>query len=559
MKIQLISKIAAGFALALTLGSCADEWNDHYDVTQSGDAATLWQAIEQDSQLSNFATVLKATGYDKTLASSQVLTVFAPTNDHFSAEQAQQLIAQFNEQNMGANKRNLEDNQTMKEFVRNHIALFNRSVIEGKTETIKLLNGKYVQLSPEMVGNSHLLNGNELYANGLLFKIDAPTNYIPNLFEALTKTEGTDSVGAFFESYNKYYFDASQSVEGNINEQGQTEYLDSVKVLMNAMMYNFGRLNNEDSSYVMVVPTNDEWNRLVAKYEPYYKYSPIVPKADSLTWAIPRQMVLWGSTFSKSFNHEWASMPDSAYSTNAKPFSYRMNEYGYDDVPYCVFDKPYDQGGIFNGATESTCSNGTLYVSDHWNIDPMHTFVYRVMAEGENTGNITDIEPTTTRNPEVVNVQRYNPFYDQISRHKFVQLLPAGKTVHSATFNIENTLSNMPYDLYVVFAPYEAADTAATEAQCLPTKVRCKLDYQDMEGKWLKKPIEYKNIITTPHIVDEKLIAEGVTFPACAFGSNIPQVKLTITCDVRNSEETKGIYTRNIFIDCIKLVPHIEN
>ena len=71
-----------GLALAaLTFVACADKWDDHYDSKGEGmNDASLWQAINENSNLSNFASVVKACGYDKALGSSQVFTVFAPTN-----------------------------------------------------------------------------------------------------------------------------------------------------------------------------------------------------------------------------------------------------------------------------------------------------------------------------------------------------------------------------------------------------------------------------------------------------------------------------------------------
>ncbi len=75
--------------------ACTDTWDDHYAEKTYG-AGTLMQAIEQDPTLTNFAEVLKATGYDATLSSSQVFTVFAPTNDKFTEADRDAVIAQYN-------------------------------------------------------------------------------------------------------------------------------------------------------------------------------------------------------------------------------------------------------------------------------------------------------------------------------------------------------------------------------------------------------------------------------------------------------------------------------
>jgi uncharacterized surface protein with fasciclin (FAS1) repeats len=87
MKRYNIYKKVLGLALAvLTFAACSDTWDEHYDRLGEGkNDASLWQAISQNSNLSNFAKVIQACGYDKALNSSQVFTVFAPTNEHFSA------------------------------------------------------------------------------------------------------------------------------------------------------------------------------------------------------------------------------------------------------------------------------------------------------------------------------------------------------------------------------------------------------------------------------------------------------------------------------------------
>ena len=76
---------------ALTFVACTDEWDNHYSPTTQA-SQSIWQEIQQNSELSNFARVVQATGYDAALSSSQVFTVFAPTNSAFSSEEADRLV-----------------------------------------------------------------------------------------------------------------------------------------------------------------------------------------------------------------------------------------------------------------------------------------------------------------------------------------------------------------------------------------------------------------------------------------------------------------------------------
>ena len=111
-KMSIISKMThtitvIGYCLlVIVTAACSDTWDDHYDGAAKGvQEGSLWQAIQQDSELSNFKSVIEACGYDKSLASAQVFTVFAPTNNCFSKEEADKLIAAYN-----AEKGKVDDN-----------------------------------------------------------------------------------------------------------------------------------------------------------------------------------------------------------------------------------------------------------------------------------------------------------------------------------------------------------------------------------------------------------------------------------------------------------------
>ena len=113
--------VGCGFAAALT--ACTDTWDEHYDGSIAGVyEGSLWESLKGNPELSNFASVVQACGYDKSLASSQVFTVFAPTNESFAKEEADARIAEYNQQK---GKVSDEDNTVIKEFVQNHIALYN--------------------------------------------------------------------------------------------------------------------------------------------------------------------------------------------------------------------------------------------------------------------------------------------------------------------------------------------------------------------------------------------------------------------------------------------------
>ena len=252
-----VALVTAVFACA----ACTDDWDEHYDAAVS-DSGTLWQAISSQDNLTNFTRVIQACGYDKTLNGSQTFSVFAPVDADFTSEQADELISSFNEQERNGVKD--EDNTVVRQFVQNHISLYSHPVSSLTNDSISMMNGKYKVLTQSMLGDSKLSSANHLYSNGVLFTLDKQVEYFPNVYEYLGLDGDVDSVYNFLNQYSVYKFDPDKSVAGGI-EDGLIVYLDSVTVLNNAIFNKYGLINNEDSSYLFLAPTNDEWNRMVAE------------------------------------------------------------------------------------------------------------------------------------------------------------------------------------------------------------------------------------------------------------------------------------------------------
>jgi len=101
MRIQIIL-----FTSILFIACSDDIWVKHYNAqSQLVSNSNLWATIESTPELSSFAKILKAHGYDKILSKSQAYTVFAPNN---------QALENLDTTNMDVEK----------ELIQNHIALF---------------------------------------------------------------------------------------------------------------------------------------------------------------------------------------------------------------------------------------------------------------------------------------------------------------------------------------------------------------------------------------------------------------------------------------------------
>ena len=561
--------------------SCTDTWDEHYQTGVMGEG-TLWEAIKNNQQLSNFARVIEATGYNKSLSSSQVFTVFAPTNDAFTDADANEVISQYQAELAKGLKG--EKNRAIKEFLMDHIALYNYSIAnESPDTTIRMMNGKYLGLTSNTFSGKQFTSTNTITGNGILFTLAEKADYIYNIFEYVKDDPDLDSVSNFLYmtepfQFHKIVFSPSASVPGDIIN-GQQHYLDSVTTTSNEILSYWleALLDEEDSFYYALMPTNKAWKEQYEKNAPLFQYDKQVLGRDSLMCLYPRVNILMGMQFSKTTNPLLGETEaiDSLMSPLAYPYYfYRKMRYGSFDIHPYQFDKPYTKpNGIFTDIKgKKVCSNGVILKTDNWKAKPSDTFLQQIVMEAENStsldslsGATPDAKPSWT----YTTVQPENPFYDEVSQHEYNTLIPANLMDMGVLLNFRNVLSNQKYDMYVVTVPATAGDTLATDK--LPTRFGVTLYYHDMEGKEVSKEVSDKDggdisydsstrkqtFLTDPTKVHEIHIGT-FEFPTCSYGLQEPQVKAYININVRSSDVNKGIYTRTLRIDCIKLVPHKE-
>jgi hypothetical protein len=318
----------------------------------------------------------------------------------------------------------------------------------------------------------------------------------------------------------------------------------------------------------MVAPTNEVWKTLVDEYSNYFIYAPEKGESevakrerDSLTYHMPRMAVVLGTVFSRTNNSD-AAIQDSALSVNATPYQYRKQTYGFDDVAYYQYLKPFAPGGVFYGTENITTSNGQVMKAATWNINKLQTFYQSIKIEAENiynqkedTTNVTTIDPLAT-----VRVPSSNPFYDKVSGNTYVEIAPVGPAAMPyAKFYLPNTYSNIPYDVYAVIAPAIAGDTLASEYQRKPNKIRVELEYTKADGTDAKTEVLVSSKETRPDVMDTILIKRGLTLPACSYGltgDKKPKAALKISNRATNAEaNTRKTHTKTIRVDCLILRP----
>lgn len=575
-----VGLMVCGVAAAIT--ACTDKWDEHYNSLGSGEVheGTLWQAIKADKNLSNFALVIESCDFAKSLNGSQMFTVFAPTNDSFTETEAKALIADYKtQQNAGVTE---DDNTVYKEFIQNHVALYNYSVSENTNDSIVLMNGKYAVLKSDNIDGVSFQTKNQLYSNGVLFVVKNKVSYMTNVFEYLRKDAELDSLRKFLYSgdlllsgrtYPRFYYKEFQptlSVAGSI-VNGKTQYLDSVFRQENELFDYLGILNSEDSSYTMVAPTNELWDSLQAEYSSYFNYPSRVSKRDSMIYTNTGLAILRGTTFSSTFNSEEA-LQDSALSVNAlKNYTYRVAAWGL-PFEYYQYYMPKGAKGVLNQNASDivSCSNGKIQKArkDTWNINKLNTFNQYIIVEAEGRNAIKDMRKVKEKDDSVATVTpvtRYvtsdiKNYYGKVWSNSFVEFEPNKTSVdHWVTFRLPNVLSNVGYDIYLVTVPALANDSNATTQARLPVKLKCSIFCPDSGSEEIIDPEtgKAKEFVTRVDTIDYLLLAEDYKFGHSTYDLDDEKMQATLTVETKvTNRQNNNQYQRTMRIDCILLVPH---
>ena len=282
MSMKYINKVKVAIVAcgALAATACTD-YLDYNQVPQSTDPTadkTLWENISENENLTDFAAVLKRLGYDKVLDASRTYTVWAPQNGSFSVEELALM----------------DSTKVERQFLKNAIADYAHRETDINDTVVYMLNGKLVKFSNK---NSSKLafDGKELIpnetnpatfnypsTNGLLYIASSPATFRYNGYEYLRESEDMPNMlAAYVAHYESRVLDEANSVKGAIID-GVQHYDDSVIIVSNILTDRMLRaqLNNEDSLYTVLIPTDTAWNRAYAEIASYYNYVEKIPYQD---------------------------------------------------------------------------------------------------------------------------------------------------------------------------------------------------------------------------------------------------------------------------------------
>lgn len=519
---------------ATTVLTACSDWNDHYEgATDASEGATLWEQLKANPQLSDFCNVLEQTkvyrmhkktpiSYADLLSSGQSFTVMAPVNNTFNKDSLLQLVQTV-----------VGDSAVEKSFVQNHLT---RSLVSSTPDATKMLmlNMKNMMMANGMVDNTPVTVANTKSSNGILHVMEHALPYKHNILEILCDDHQLKDIGANIRSFNEDIFDPTSSVSNGVVD-GVPIYVDSVVYERNRLLENIGLLDAEDSTYLVVVPTTDGWNKVYNETAQYFNYDNSIEKRDSLQQYYTMRALMEDAVFNMT---DQKSVNDSLISV---PYIYTTQSFEKGKKVYHVFQKPFEEGGILYGAQKVQCSNGWVYTTPEWSFKPTDTFFKEIRTEGESTWMITQERDCS------YNSRRQ--LADSISSGSYLQIIPrTGTSNWELTFRISNTLSG-DYDICAVILPQSVAGLSSTK----PCKFKATINYVDENNTPQSFNCGNTQFESDPSRVDTIVVAEAFHFPTCNFDQNEVKVTLKLQCSILARETSR--YSREMYLDCIYLRP----
>lgn len=250
--------VVAGGMLAAA--SCSD-YSDYNTAPEDSNAMagkTLYENIQSQANLKDFAAIIDKAGYADILNASQCYTMWAPEDGTYDASSI-----------LSMSKEDIT-----KQFLKHHIAEYSYPVSGEVNERIITLNDKHHTFTNSHFDDVDVKHANLPSSNGLMHVIGGISKFRNSIYEHLSSSaEGCDSIADYITSYADSVIDVRNSIKGPL-VNGQQTYKDTVWRYTNPIISRILRadIEDEDSSYVMLLPTNEAWKAARERIQKRYKY-----------------------------------------------------------------------------------------------------------------------------------------------------------------------------------------------------------------------------------------------------------------------------------------------
>lgn len=561
--------IACGM-LAAT--SCTD-YIDYNTVPEAIDPAadkTLWENISANDNLSDFASVLQRVGYDKVLNTPGAYTVWAPINGSFDMDSLSQV----------------SDAKVEKEFLRNVIASYTHRENDLNDTIVYMLNGKLLKFSNKNTpalsfdGQSILPNSinpavfNYPSVNGLLYNVAVPAAFRYNGYEYISEAADiANSMATYVKKYETIILDEASSIKGDIID-GVQHYDDSVVIVTNTLIEDNLRsqINNEDSTYTVLIPTDEAWEKAYKRISSYYKYIPKIAYQDLQSPAIGTNKGTTGtimkadlgkvettlssapagSEFSTAESY-WTDSITKRWITNNLIFSETNRKYNSklitgmsfaeNDTLYSTTRNYLTNPTLLDEATieRIKLSNGHARIINRLPFTPEDT--YAPIIRTSNVGRIVTATGSgytyerihkVNLDPKVCVLEEGYPYLTYVK----ADIPSASNFAAELDFYLNNVLSTT-YDIYAVIVPARVEDPTTPDSVCKPYTLYFDINYTDASNTQITGRFDGDTIqVGTAKVkkVEPFLVGDlkvdtvklgRITFPICYAGTEAkPNIKV---------------------------------
>lgn len=561
--------IACGM-LAAT--SCTD-YIDYNTVPEAIDPAadkTLWENISANDNLSDFASVLQRVGYDKVLNTPGAYTVWAPINGSFDMDSLSQV----------------SDAKVEKEFLRNVIASYTHRENDLNDTIVYMLNGKLLKFSNKNTpalsfdGQSILPNSinpavfNYPSVNGLLYNVAVPAAFRYNGYEYISEAADiANSMATYVKKYETIILDEASSIKGDIID-GVQHYDDSVVIVTNTLIEDNLRsqINNEDSTYTVLIPTDEAWEEAYKRISSYYKYIPKIAYQDLQSTAVGTNKGTTGtimkadlgkvettlssapagSEFSTAESY-WTDSITKRWITNNLIFSETNGKYNSklitgmsfteNDTLYSTTRNYLTNPTLLDEATieRIKLSNGHARIINRLPFTPEDT--YAPVIRTSNVGRIVTATGSgytyerihkVNLDPKVCVLEEGYPYLTYVK----ADIPSASNFAAELDFYLNDVLSTT-YDIYAVIVPARVEDPTTPDSVCKPYTLYFDINYTDASNTQITGRFDGDTIqVGTAKVkkVDPFLVGDlkvdtvklgRITFPICYAGTEAkPNIKV---------------------------------
>ena len=609
-------------------------------TTLKSSTKSLWDLLESRSDLSKFREIVGKTPYYRdefqraytlngadsvyytfkdVLKGNTHMTIWAPVNDALTDDEWARYSA------MAETNGYLLQMQ----LLGNHISLQSKAMSASGQEKVSLINGKNAlfDCSEGMFQKAKVVESNISAHNGVMHIISAANKYKYSLYEYIKYVSDASILRDYILQREVVGFKEGAQEECLLDENGYPIY--TISAVLDNMMFNHlsynptdlnaddawmndlkmfnAPINSDDSTFIMIIPTDAAWQNAVEKLQPKYNYVSTYPRMDMVNMAATKALAtsIYGARHSYTTGKGYETV-DSLQSVNismdiVRPLVFNLNmqpqtagqawtlkefmdKAGYEQCEYLVTTAGdtirdiYEDGALvwsksslFENCEIQDVSNGYALIANEWNF-PRQYWMRDIVVDCT-TDNMYDKSTATTVTDMTMNnslAAGWIDEYGRVSKENYLNVAGRSSSTNpEVAFGLKDSkqgdahVMSGKYDVQIVLVPrwYETSEAERdADAPVLKNRLVCTLYLWDeslisstdfkytKQRKLVSDKIEYSG-----EKVDTITVWTDIDFPTSYKNLLETYPVLHIKSDRVSNADVKEGYSRAFNIDRIIL------